>query len=109
MQDIETIFPNLSPLGFGPHPHGEVVTQEPRHWYRCKALKDNGDCGIYATRPRMCSEYPYGDRCKYTSCTWDRARSDNPPTRQELIQIRRPTPPDNAVKAWDQKYSGLQD
>jgi Fe-S-cluster containining protein len=41
------------------------------HYYRCKNLQPNGDCGIYDTRPDMCRDYPYGRPCKIEGCTWD--------------------------------------
>lgn len=45
----------------------------PGYWgYRCKNQLPNGDCGIYETRPRMCSEYPYqGAPCEWAGhgCT----------------------------------------
>lgn len=47
------------------------------HWYRCRNFVD-GECSIYATRPKMCAEYPYGNRCKYAGCTWDAVNHDNP-------------------------------
>lgn len=39
-------------------------------------LTDEGNCGIYETRPDMCKEYPYGSlgrhgRCNYDSCEWN--------------------------------------
>jgi Fe-S-cluster containining protein len=37
--------------------------------FTCKHLKQNGDCGIYLERPRMCSDYPYKGNCKALSCT----------------------------------------
>lgn len=39
--------------------------------YDCKHHKAaTGDCGIYATRPRMCSAFPYdGQPCEKPGCT----------------------------------------
>lgn len=39
------------------------------HFYSCKNLSPSGDCSAYETRPRMCVDYPYGDKCGYTDCT----------------------------------------
>ncbi len=37
--------------------------------YTCRFHnKETGDCGIYLTRPRMCSTYPYGKTCTYEEC-----------------------------------------
>ena len=35
------------------------------YFYTCRNLLPNGDCAIYALRPRMCSEYPYGRPCEH--------------------------------------------
>jgi uncharacterized protein len=41
-------------------------------WYTCRHLQPNGDCGIYESRPLMCSDYPYnGGKCEFEGCTWD--------------------------------------
>jgi Fe-S-cluster containining protein len=45
------------------------------HWYTCRNLTADGNCAIYATRPRMCSEYPYGKPCLYADCQCDAART----------------------------------
>ena len=37
--------------------------------FNCKHHKSNGDCGVYAMRPRMCSEYPYDSPCDRDGCT----------------------------------------
>lgn len=50
-------------------------------WYTCRHLQPNGDCAIYARRPRMCSGFPYGARCLYRECTWDAARAGCFPLR----------------------------
>lgn len=44
-------------------------TSHKRWWYRCNNLTAEGDCGIYETRPAMCSGYPYGKRCGQEGCT----------------------------------------
>lgn len=38
------------------------------NYYRCRNIGDDGLCGIYEDRPRMCSEYPYSVTCNYTKC-----------------------------------------
>lgn len=40
---------------------------DPSH-YRCKHVKENGDCGIYASRPETCRHYPNGHRCHFVHC-----------------------------------------
>jgi hypothetical protein len=43
--------------------------------YFCAHQRANGDCGIYARRPKvLCAEYPYGNRCTVRGCTWLAAR-----------------------------------
>lgn len=34
-------------------------------YYTCAHHQPNGDCAIYDIRPRMCSEYPYGNPCEH--------------------------------------------
>lgn len=40
--------------------------------YTCKHLKEDGLCGVYDNRPKMCRNYPYyGDvtrKCEYKDC-----------------------------------------
>lgn len=38
------------------------------HWYTCANLTEEGLCGIYEDRPRMCRGYPYGASCNYAKC-----------------------------------------
>ncbi len=49
-------------IELGTNPEGAKV-------YSCRHLLGNGDCGIYAQRPNMCSAYPYGHRCHLAGCT----------------------------------------
>ncbi len=47
------------------------------HYYYCTKQLSNGNCGIYATRPRLCSDYPsynIDNKCKYPNCTWKRQK-----------------------------------
>lgn len=39
-----------------------------RDVYTCRNLRDNGDCGIYETRPKMCRDYPYEQPCHFSQC-----------------------------------------
>ena len=67
-------------LGYMPPPYplvdGVPDPQKSSHYYRCRNLQPDGNCGIYATRPRMCRDYPYGRRCSYAQCTWDKAKEE---------------------------------
>lgn len=38
------------------------------HFWTCRNLLPSGDCGIYETRPGMCSGFPYGKPCEYKNC-----------------------------------------
>lgn len=38
------------------------------HWYTCRHLTEEGRCGAYEQRPRMCRDYPYGKRCNFKWC-----------------------------------------
>lgn len=40
-----------------------------QHWYGCRHIQLNGDCGIYETRPEMCRKYPNGTSCGFEDCT----------------------------------------
>lgn len=60
------------PASAKPPPAGHHY--EAGNYYACKHLEKNGDCGIYAMRPRMCRDYPYGKACSFKACTWQAAR-----------------------------------
>lgn len=56
------------------------LTFKPRGSYEgelhtCKHLQDNGDCGNYENRPRMCRDFPNGYACEFVRCTSKEARS----------------------------------
>jgi Fe-S-cluster containining protein len=59
--------------GFTLKPKTKDVTKEPgkAHFYTCRHIQLNGDCGIYATRPEMCRTYPNERLCEFGDCTWD--------------------------------------
>jgi Fe-S-cluster containining protein len=40
-----------------------------QHFYTCRHIQMNGDCGIYETRPQMCRTYPNGKLCDFEECT----------------------------------------
>jgi Fe-S-cluster containining protein len=50
------------------------------HWYGCRHIQLNGDCGIYATRPSLCRSYPDGRECGFEDCTMPE------PTLEEKLQ-----------------------
>ncbi len=66
--DQDTIIPMLIYLGPQQYPDGRAGGR-----YTCKHLQPNNDCAIYETRPRMCSEYPYGNPCDHVGkgCTYE--------------------------------------
>lgn len=41
-----------------------------QHWYACRHVQLNGDCGIYEQRPELCRRYPNGHVCQFVDCTW---------------------------------------
>lgn len=70
-QDIETITDMVIVV------EEKLVDGDRSYFYTCKNLQPNGDCGIYETRPRMCSDYPYGKHpCPYPGCTFVDPRDD---------------------------------
>ncbi len=44
------------------------------HFFACVHLQPDGDCGIYATRPTMCRNYPGDEPCAFIGCTRRAAR-----------------------------------
>lgn len=60
----------LLPVGI-PLPQG----CPPQYVYACTNLLPNGDCAIYATRPVMCRDFPYGQPCPYPGCEWSDGRA----------------------------------
>ncbi len=79
--EIEKIWPMLIYLG----EFESKLTNRKLHYFTCTNLKENGDCAIYDNRPTMCSDYPYGDKCEQSECTWDYAK--NLPERTDLLKI----------------------
>lgn len=80
IQDGVQIADMLIPLDDQSHP-SECVDRadlETGAYYRCRHLTENGDCGIYETRPRMCSGYPYARLCLYRDCTWSIKKANLP-------------------------------
>lgn len=53
------------------------------HFYSCRHLQPNGDCGIYSVRPAMCRDYPYGASRNFQDCTWDAVTRRSPRPRPE--------------------------
>lgn len=80
--EVEVIAPMVIHLGFYPTEPG----WSPQHHYTCKHFdKATGNCGIYATRPKMCSDFPYGRVCRYATCQWDAGRAGlHPPPDPNL-------------------------
>lgn len=69
VQDIWLIAPMAKYVGFlYKSPNGDKLSKG-AYYYSCKHLGENGDCTIYEMRPKMCADYPYGDKCEYVDCT----------------------------------------
>ncbi len=100
-QDIQLIAPMVVYLGPAtalPMKHinpsdEELLGQDwdpPNHYYRCKHFDSKERlCTIYEHRPVMCREYPYGDPCNYTSCTWveNKAKKQTKKERAERLRV----------------------
>ena len=73
-EDIHLTYPMLTFLyEDNTHPEGDVHQTGTVYHYKCKNFVD-GDCSIYAIRPRMCSSFGSGDTgCGYKKCTWKEA------------------------------------
>lgn len=67
-------------------PDGLPVSLNKGLFFRCKNLLENGDCGIYEMRPRMCRNYPDGYQCPVPTCKSQSARAlpihQNRPSRK---------------------------
>ena len=89
-RDIHLIFPMVRHIGYltaaaagAPHVN-QVDPGRKGHWYTCAHYdREAQRCGIYAHRPRMCREYPYGQRCAYEACTWE-TEKEHPLPRETL-------------------------
>lgn len=77
LQDIHLIAPMVRYIGRRTkHPilniyKAGAMKGSKQHWYTCAHLQDNGDCGTYEYRPKMCRDYPYGNPCQWANygCT----------------------------------------
>lgn len=72
-QDIDLIYPMVTPLGDGKIQHIDPArnckSSKGIYHYTCKHLdKKSSRCSIYENRPRMCKLYPYGVECAYKNC-----------------------------------------
>lgn len=60
------------------------VTDDGGHVYRCTKFV-GGECTIYAHRPTMCADFPYGRPCPYPDeCTWEAGRNGTVPATVHL-------------------------
>lgn len=91
-RDVEQIAAMVIPLGFSREDRlgtGRVLVR-PVNWYTCRNLSADGNCTAYATRPLMCSQYPYGTRCEHgPACSWDAARSASGPWPPNHVPLDR--------------------
>lgn len=56
-------------MGVDPVPHYRGDDPRGQHWYGCRHIQLNGDCGNYENRPSMCRSYPDGRACNFEGCT----------------------------------------
>lgn len=60
-------------------PDGSIAQETPvgGGWvFTCAHFDAQGrTCGIYAQRPNMCRDYPYGRACGHSDCAWDNGRA----------------------------------
>ena len=75
IEDAEKTLDMLVPLGEttdaeveGKHGLTRLIGQGPaKERYTCKHLQENGDCGVYDSRPHFCRTYP---EKHMASCLW---------------------------------------
>lgn len=67
-----------------PNPAGSPNTTGANHpVYTCRHF-DGANCTVYNERPNMCRDYPYGQPCEHSSCSWDKGRAGLHPEPVEL-------------------------
>jgi Fe-S-cluster containining protein len=87
----------LIPLGTAPDRAGKD-----REYFTCRHHDAvTGDCGIYADRPRMCRDYPYGNACEHSECTaqfvpirlkrWSVGTRDKDVLAERAAEVAKPT------------------
>ena len=69
LEDGEILRDMLIPLGLSDVDEDGDLLDLPVEFFTCRHLQQNGDCGIYQTRPQMCRDYPSVVDCEYTNCT----------------------------------------
>ncbi len=97
-QDIHLVAPMVEYLGrfdyrtfTGVNPSDDELRGERYkcHYYRCRLFDEKAKkCTIYEIRPKMCREYPYGKKCNYTGCTWQKVKAKKE-TRAERAERKR--------------------
>ena len=60
------------------------------HYYACRYVLLNGDCGIYENRPEMCRRYPNGHECAFEACTAPKQTREQLIESDRLLHKRRP-------------------
>ena len=70
--DFEMIRWMVYPLGLRDVAPDGTPLDPPAMYYGCRNFDEaSGDCKDYFNRPRMCREYPYGQRCQHPECTME--------------------------------------
>lgn len=76
------------PLGFIENPDQILHPDHKHHAYTCKNYdKEVRSCTAYETRPKMCSDYPYGNSCNYKTCTWDAGQAGTYPQHEYAAKM----------------------
>jgi Fe-S-cluster containining protein len=67
-------------------PLSGIKLREPQRAYACRHWDEaTGNCGIHATRPAMCSEYPYGADTRGEACGSCRVAGCTRRTESKLV------------------------
>jgi Fe-S-cluster containining protein len=70
--------------------YGLLGPHRGQHWYACRHVQLNGDCGIYEDRPELCRLYPNGQECSFEDCTFEKGDQDK-----------------HRLEVWDKRDDGL--
>ncbi len=74
----------LIPLGVSSKPYSDGRVQ---YRYSCKNFSATGDCSIYETRPRMCSDYPYGGDCDHVTSGCTMTNGDGVTWKESSLKV----------------------
>ncbi len=89
--ELLVVYGMVLPLSDQQNPSERYQDGRLMYRYTCKHLDADNNCGIYKTRPSMCSDYPYGNDCdhKDQGCTLTRNTgvTNVKPKKSKLLSV----------------------